>query len=506
MKRTTYIVVICTFLFSAIVYADFESDVIDLVNAERLSQGLHPLAFDADLAEAARSHSEDMGTQDYFSHTGLDGRSPADRVDATGYSWSYLGENIACGQATPQAVMNSWMASSGHRNNILNANYCDIGVGYAFIPGASCNPYWTQDFGRKKGVDACTDAITYTITATAGSGGSISPAGDVGVAQGGSRTFVFIPDSDFSVAEIVVDGVVKSIAPSYTFENVRNDHTIDVSFGVNQSAPVADAGSDHSVVEGQTVTLDGSQSSDPNDVVAVYEWTQLSGPTVWLSDENAVKPTFVAPPITQQSTITFELTVFDTGGYSDSDTVEIDISDNGIQGLPNDVTTFYTATGMVMGIKTDSQSGLASLHTIDPASNSISDRKGMPENLKYGLIDFTIAVGNPGRSTTVTIFLLEPMPKEYTWYKYIRRLGWTDYSAFVSINDARDQISLTLVDGGTGDDDEEQNSIIEDPSGPGTAPANSAVPDIGSNGSSSSGGGGGGSGGCFIDTLTDGFF
>lgn len=506
MKRTSYVVVICIFLFSAIVYADFESDVIDLVNAERLSQGLHPLAYDANLAEAARGHSEDMGTQDYFSHTSLDNRTPADRVNATGYSWSYLGENIACGQATPQAVMNSWMASSGHRNNILNANYCDIGVGYAFIPGASCNPYWTQNFGRKKGVDACPDSITYTITATAGSGGSISPAGDVGVAQGGSLTFVFIPDPDFSVEEIVVDGVPETITASYTFEDVRSDHTIDVSFGVNQSAPIADAGSDQSVVEGHTVTLDGSQSLDPNDAVAVYEWTQLSGPTVWLSDENAAKPTFVAPPITQQSTITLELTVFDTGGYSDSDTVEINITDNGIQGLPDDVTTFYTATGRVMGIKTDSQSGLASLHTIDPESNAISDRKGMPQNLMYGLMDFKIVVDSPGRSSTVTFFLLEPMPEGYTWYKYTRRLGWKDYSAFVSFNDARDQLSLTLVDGGTGDDDEEQNSIIEDPSGPGIAPATSAGSTISSSGGGGGGGGGSGSGGCFIDTLTNGIF
>jgi hypothetical protein len=124
----------------------------------------------------------------------------------------------------------------------------------------------------------------------------------------------------------------------------------------------------------------------------------------------------------------------------------------------------------------------------------------MPQNLIYGLMDFKIVVDSPGRSSTVTFFLLEPMPKGYTWYKYTRRLGWKDYSAFVSFNDARDQLNLTLVDGGTGDDDEEQNSIIEDPSGPGTAPANSAGPDVSS---SSGGGGGSGSGGCFIDTLTN---
>jgi hypothetical protein len=68
-----------------------------------------------------------------------------------------------------------------------------------------------------------------------------------------------------------------------------------------------------------------------------------------------------------------------------------------------------------------------------------------------------------------------------------------DFSANVSFNSERNQLSLTLVDGGTGDDDGEQNGIIEDPSGLGVAPADSASTNINSSG--------GGSGGCFIDTL-----
>ena len=75
MIRSLYFFVFCFFLLSPYVYADFESEVIDLVNAERAAQGLHPLGVDHNLVTAARDHSEDMGLQGYFSHTSLDGRT-----------------------------------------------------------------------------------------------------------------------------------------------------------------------------------------------------------------------------------------------------------------------------------------------------------------------------------------------------------------------------------------------------------------------------------------------
>jgi uncharacterized protein YkwD len=91
---------ICLFIFylflaTGYVQADFESEVIDLVNLEREVQGLHPLSYDHQLATAARGHSEDMGLQDYFSHTSLDGRTVPDRITAAGYSYNTYGENIA---------------------------------------------------------------------------------------------------------------------------------------------------------------------------------------------------------------------------------------------------------------------------------------------------------------------------------------------------------------------------------------------------------------------------
>ena len=142
---------------------------------------------------------------------------------------------------------------------------------------------------------------------------------------------------------------------------------------------------------------------------------------------------FVAAPITEDITVVFQLTVHDSGGLSDSDTVEITIKENGIHNLPDDVITFHSTADKVMGLKTGSGAGLVSLYPVDPESDSIADRKGMPESLIYGLIDFKIKV-DTGSSTTVTIFLPESLPEGYKWYKYSQTQGWYDFSANVSFN------------------------------------------------------------------------
>jgi len=133
----------------------FETDVLDLVNQERAAENLHPLAWDSLLHDAARAHSDDMAQNNYFSHTGLDGRTAPDRIEDAGYPWSETGENIGAGYSTPQAAVNGWMNSAGHRQNILSSTYCDLGVGYASNPSSSYDHYWTQDFGRQTGVAGC---------------------------------------------------------------------------------------------------------------------------------------------------------------------------------------------------------------------------------------------------------------------------------------------------------------------------------------------------------------
>jgi uncharacterized protein YkwD len=122
------------------------AEVVRLVNVERTRAGCPAVRTDAQLATAARLHSEDMARQDYFSHTSLDGRSPWDRIRAQGYAYGSA-ENIAAGYPTPAAVMTGWMNSPGHKANILNCANKALGVGIGH--GGSYGIYWTQDFGSR---------------------------------------------------------------------------------------------------------------------------------------------------------------------------------------------------------------------------------------------------------------------------------------------------------------------------------------------------------------------
>ena len=119
----------------------FEQEVIRLVNEQRIQNGLKPLTENWELSRVARYKSQDMVNNRYFSHTSPTYGSPFQMIRDFGISFRRAGENIAYGQRTPQAVVNAWMNSSGHRANILNASYTQIGVGYV----ADGN-YWTQMF------------------------------------------------------------------------------------------------------------------------------------------------------------------------------------------------------------------------------------------------------------------------------------------------------------------------------------------------------------------------
>lgn len=124
--------------------SEWEQQVVDLVNAERAKAGLRPLEVDAKLTQAARAKSADMRDRNYFSHQSPTYGSPFEMMDAFSISYRTAGENIAAGQRSPQAVMDAWMNSPGHRQNILNPNYTRIGVG--LVQGGSYGYYWTQLF------------------------------------------------------------------------------------------------------------------------------------------------------------------------------------------------------------------------------------------------------------------------------------------------------------------------------------------------------------------------
>lgn len=123
-----------------------ESQILNLVNKERSKQGLQSLTLNWELSRVAKIKSQDMATNNYFSHQSPTYGSPFDMMKKFGISYRSAGENIAGGQRTAQEVMNSWMNSSGHRANILSSSFTQLGVGY--VKGGSYGTYWTQMFIR----------------------------------------------------------------------------------------------------------------------------------------------------------------------------------------------------------------------------------------------------------------------------------------------------------------------------------------------------------------------
>jgi len=121
-------------------------DCIERVNAERFKLSIAPVTYDARLAQAAAGHSVYQAAIPAMGHTGLNGSTVDKRMVAVGYQPTVWGENVAMGQVDCAAVMSAWMASSGHRANILDVRFEHIGVGMAL--GTNGRWYWTMVLGR----------------------------------------------------------------------------------------------------------------------------------------------------------------------------------------------------------------------------------------------------------------------------------------------------------------------------------------------------------------------
>jgi uncharacterized protein YkwD len=126
-------------------YTAESQDVFALTNAERVANDLPALAWNSTLASAARKHAQDMADRDYFAHESPEGLSSGDRATAEGYAWQMVGENLAMGQRAAADVVQAWMNSEGHRANILQDGFTDMGVGVA--ANADGTLYWVQMFG-----------------------------------------------------------------------------------------------------------------------------------------------------------------------------------------------------------------------------------------------------------------------------------------------------------------------------------------------------------------------
>ena len=138
--------------FSSVTQAsEYDAELLTLTNAKRQNAGLPALRLSSQLGQVAQNHAEDMAINNYFSHIGLNGSQLSERVEAIGYDFSYVGENISAGRTTPLDTIQGWMNSQGHRENILNPNYTEIGFGYAYSPSSEYGHYWVQVFAKSTG-------------------------------------------------------------------------------------------------------------------------------------------------------------------------------------------------------------------------------------------------------------------------------------------------------------------------------------------------------------------
>lgn len=108
-----------------------EGQILASLNAQRAKSGLPPLVYNGQLTRAARAHANDQARQGYFSHTGKDGSQITDRVKRTGYKYCLIAENLSIGYPSVQGAIQGWMTSEGHRRNIMNRKFTDVGIGIA---------------------------------------------------------------------------------------------------------------------------------------------------------------------------------------------------------------------------------------------------------------------------------------------------------------------------------------------------------------------------------------
>ncbi|KAG7382756.1 hypothetical protein PHYBOEH_010370 [Phytophthora boehmeriae] len=137
---------------------EYTTSMLDRVNQERAKAGLSPLCTNKKLQDAAQQHSDDQAANNYMGHDGTDGTSVSDRITQAGYDWNAVAENVAAGQEDVDGVMESWMNSPGHRENILG-DYTMFGTAYAYNPNSEFKHYWTQDFGSGDAEECGGDSV-----------------------------------------------------------------------------------------------------------------------------------------------------------------------------------------------------------------------------------------------------------------------------------------------------------------------------------------------------------
>ncbi len=127
----------------------FFSELLTLTNQARQNASLGELHLSYELGQSAQTYAEDLATQNFFSHTGKDGSTLTSRLADSGYRFIAAGENLAAGQQSANSVFQGWMNSPGHRANILQSEFTEVGFGLFDATGNSdYGRYWVQNFGK----------------------------------------------------------------------------------------------------------------------------------------------------------------------------------------------------------------------------------------------------------------------------------------------------------------------------------------------------------------------
>lgn len=144
-----------TLVISGCEVEQYQADMLESVNAARATArscgsehfaAAAPLAYSCQIEGAASKHSNDMASNNFFSHTGSDGLRVSHRVTETGYDWSIVGENIAAGYSSVNSVMQGWLDSPGHCRNIMDPRFTEFAVDRVNTDSADYDNYWTQVF------------------------------------------------------------------------------------------------------------------------------------------------------------------------------------------------------------------------------------------------------------------------------------------------------------------------------------------------------------------------
>ncbi len=198
------------------------------------------------------------------------------------------------------------------------------------VDGASLGPIGSYTFAKvteNHTIHAVFIADTFTITSSAGPNGTISPSGSTPVSYGGTQSYGISANDGYTIADVVIDGVSFGSMDTYTFSNVLKGHTIHAVFAAANQAPIADAGPDQVVDEGQAVTLSGLNSIDADNEITRYQWRQMQGPSVVLSSPDEPLTTFKTPNVDRSgAALIFELLVTDASGATSSDSCIVNVS------------------------------------------------------------------------------------------------------------------------------------------------------------------------------------